>query len=714
MMMQRLPILAVLAGCLLAPALAKADEGMWLFNNPPKKLLKDKYKFDATDKWLEHVQKSCVRFESGGSASFVSADGLVMTNHHVGSDALQKLGDKDKDYLKEGFMARTRAEEIKCVDEEVNVLQTIEDVTAKVNGAVKPEMSPEEAFKARQAVIAEIEKGAIPEGQEKKAKAEVVKLFQGGQYHLYKYKKYTDVRLVFAPEQQIAFFGGDPDNFEYPRFDLDVSFFRVYEDDKPVKLEHYLKWSKDGAKDDELIFVPGHPGNTDRMATMARLEYLRDKGYPAHLQRLYRMEVLLNAWGGREAENARRAKEIFFSVQNSRKARDGGLAGLLDPQLMAQKKDDEKKLRDAVAKDPKLKEAAGAWDKIAAAQKVRAETLVPYTMLEAGVGFRGTLFHTARVLVRAAEERGKPNKDRLRDYADARLDSLENDLFSAQPIHEDMEELLLADSLTYLAEQMGPDSDLVKKVLEGKSPRDRAAELIKGTKLKDVKYRKKLYGEGKTPEEKKEAHLRAKKEMEAALKTDKMLALASLIDEDARKVRKKVETQAEEVERQAYAQIDRARFAVQGASAYPDATFTLRLAFGVVKGYKEHGKDVPFQTTFAGLFERSDDHDNQPPFDLPKSWAKKKLRKDKAFLNTPCNFVCTADIIGGNSGSPVINAKGEVVGLIFDGNIQSLVLDFIYTEKEARAVAVCSPGIIEALRKVYDAEFLAEEIVGKK
>src|SRR5262245_35062512 len=285
-------LLALGAVALLAPA-AAADEGMWLFTNPPRKLLKERYGFDIPDGWLEHVQKSSVRFNSGGSGSFVSPDGLVMTNHHVGADDLQKMSDKDHDYMKNGFHAKTRAEEKKCLDLELNVLMSIEDVTEKVNAAVNPQMKPAEAFAARRKVMAEIEKESLDKTG---LRSDVVALYQGGQYHLYRFKKYTDVRVVFAPEQQIAFFGGDPDNFEYPRYDLDMCFFRVYENDKPAKIEHYLTWSKGGATENELVFISGHPGRTDRLATVAELEYLRNRGFPYLLQRLNRWEVLLSAW----------------------------------------------------------------------------------------------------------------------------------------------------------------------------------------------------------------------------------------------------------------------------------------------------------------------------------------------------------------------------------------------------------------------------------
>ena len=679
----------VLTVFVLTTRTADGDEGMWLFNNPPRKYLQEKYKFDPTDKWLEHVQKSSVRFNSGGSGSFVSGDGLVMTNHHVGADALQKMGDDKHNYYRDGFFARTRDEERKCEAIELNVLQSIEDVTDRVNAAVKPDMAPDKAFAARRGVMAEIEK----ESQDKTGlRSDVVTLYQGGVYNLYRYKKYTDVRIVFAPEQQIAFYGGDPDNFEYPRFDLDICFFRVYENGKPAKIEHFLKWSKDGATNDELVFVSGHPGRTDRQNTVAELAYLRDKGYPLMLQRLNRLEVMLMAYSGRSEENARQAKEALFGTQNSRKARVGGLSALLEPSLFEKKKATEKKLQDFVASDEKYKSARTAWERIAAAEKVRNKNAIPYALLEGPGGFNSELFAIARTLVRAAEEKPKEGPERLREFRDSNLESLELELFSEEPIYDGFETVKLADSLTYLTGLMGYNNKLVKSVLAGKAPVERASELVRGTRLKDVAERKKLYQGGRTA-------------IEAS--DDPMIKLAKLVDEPSRAVRKIIETEVDEVKRSAHSDIAKANFALEGTSTYPDATFTLRLSFGPVKGYEEEGKKIPFQTTFAGLYERSAANANRPPFDLPSRWLE---RKDKLDLKTPFNFVCTADIIGGNSGSPVINRDAELVGIIFDGNIQSLALDFAYSDEVARAVSVHSAGIIEALQKVYDATSLADEL----
>ena len=679
-------------GLLLAGA--RADEGMWLYSDPPRAQLKERHGFDATPEWMDHLQKSSVRFNSGGSGEFISADGLILSNHHVGADTLQKVSTKEHDYLKNGFYAKSLAEEIKAPDLELNVLMSIEDVTARVNAAVKSGASDEESFKARRSVMAEIEKESKDKTGER---SDVVTLYQGGRYHLYRFKRYTDVRVVFAPEQQIAFYCGDPDNFEYPRFDLDVCFFRAYEDGKPAKIQHYLKWSQSGTKDGDLVFVSGHPGRTSRLFTMAELKYVRDVQMPRTLQRLFRMEVVLLSYSGRSQENARRAKDDLFGVQNSRKARIGGLAGLLDPELFGKKAAVEKALREKIAARGDLKDALAAYDRIAAAQIVIAENARAYNLLEGGGAFHSELFSIARTLLRAGEERPKPNGERLREFNEAGRESLELALFSDKPIYPDLEELLLTDSLTYLAEELGASSPTVQKILAGKSPNARAAELIGGTKVNDVGFRKKLNEGGQAAVD--------------AAANDPMIALAKSVDAEARSLRKIMEAQGE-AKQQSHAKIAKARFALEGTSSYPDATFTLRLAFGTVKGFAEGVRQIPAHTTFAGLYERAAEHENREPFDLPKIWTDSKSKLD---LTVPFNFVSTADIIGGNSGSPVVDRKGEFVGIIFDGNIQSLVLDFAYSDAQARAVSVDSRGIVEALKKVYGADALVSELnTGKR
>lgn len=668
---------------------AFADEGMWLFNKPPVKILKERYGFEPSKEWLEHLQKSSVRFNSGGSGSFVSKNGLVMTNHHVGADSLQKLSPPGKNYIVSGYFARSPEEELKCPDLELNVLMEIEDVTDRVNSAVKKDMPASEAQKARRAIMNTIEKESLDKTG---LRSDVVTLYQGGSYQLYKFKKYTDVRLVFAPEQEIASFGGDPDNFEYPRFDLDVCFFRAYENGKPVQGQPYLKWSKMGAADGELVFVSGHPGNTSRLNTVYHLEFLRDTVFPWKLADLNRLEVLLKTYSERSLENANQAQEDLLGVQNSRKARLGGLAGLQDPELMNQKRHDEETLKKAVAADPALKaECESAWTDVGSAVNEWKKIYGDHLLYERGSAFNSRLFEIARELLRLGAEQEKANAERLREYRESNLDSLKLELFSEAPIYENLEIAKLADSLSMLMQRKGAEDELVIKVLAGKSPRERASELVRSCKLKDVSLRKKL----------------AESKSELSANKDPMLELARLVDPRARELRKNYEEKVEEVLRQSYAKVARAKFAVEGDKQYPDATFTLRLAFGQVKGYQEDGKQVAPWTTISGAFAHADAHGNVKPFLLPKTWTEKKsnLKPD-----TPFNFVSTADIIGGNSGSPVVNKDGEIVGLIFDGNIQSLVLDFAFSDKQARAVSVHSDVLRESLEKVYGAGELAREL----
>jgi hypothetical protein len=674
----------------------QADEGMWTFDNLPLKQLKEKYGFEPSKEWIEHLRSSAVRFNSGGSGSFVSADGLVMTNHHVGADTLHKISTKDKDYYKDGFWAKTQAEEVRAPDLELNVLVDIQDVTARVTEVIQAGMDDAAASVAKRKRMAEIEKEAT---ERNKLRNDVITLYQGGQYHLYTYKKYTDVRLVFAPEFAIAFFGGDPDNFEYPRYDLDCCFFRVYEDSKPAKITHYLKWSPSGCKDGELTFVAGNPGRTNRLNTLAHLEFLRDVAYPLTLKILRDREANLTEYSQRGPEQARQASEELFIYANSRKARTGGLEGLRDKAFLERKAKQEAELRARIDADPKKKAAYGdAWDKIAAAQKVSKEIIRKATFLEGGRGhaiaFDSRLFEIARMLVRLAAEKEKPNSDRLREYRESNLASLELDLYSKAPIYPELEKAKLARSLTLWKEMMG-DDPLVARVLHGRSPAQVANQLVDGTRLADVDYRKDLAKGGLPAIEQ---------------SNDPMIKLALAVDAEARAVRKRQEEEVEGVLTAQYARIAKAIFEELGSSVYPDATFTLRLAFGTVKGYEVNGKTYPPFTTIGGAFEHAAAHGNKPPYELPPSWFKAKA-EGRLRLDTPLNFVSTADIIGGNSGSPVVNRDNEVVGLIFDGNIQSLILDFGYDEKVARAISVDSRAIIEAIRSIYHADPLAEELM---
>ena len=637
---------------------ARADEGLWLFNQPPRDLLRERYGFDATPEWLEHLQKSSVRVGSGGSGSFISEDGLLISNHHVGADSLQKLSTKERNYLRDGFLAHSRAEEAKCLDLELNVLQSIEDVTARVNEAVPKDASPADAFAARRRVIAAIEKESL---ERTGLRSDVVTLWLGGAYHLYRYKRYTDVRLVFAPEQQIAFYGGDPDNFEFPRYDLDICLLRAYENGKPARVQNFLRFSQARSREVDLVFVSGHPGKTNRSLTLAELEDLRDQFMPFRLCWLKRLEVLLGSWSARSQENARRARE-------------------------------EADFKSRLAGQPGSAEALAAYAKIADATKTLSHQAVPHALLETGRGFNSESLHIARTLLRAGEERPKPNGERLREFSDSGRVSLELALFSAKPIYTDLEILTLADSLTFLADKLGATNPLVQKVLAGKSPRERATELIRGTKVRDVAFRKRLYEGGASA---------------VSAAQDPLIELARVVDPEARALRKVAEAQ-EEVIQQGHAAIARARNALLGTVGYPDATFTLRLSFGTVKGYQEEGKPVPAFTTYAGLYQRAAEMKNRPPFDLPPIWEKRKSSVD---LKVPLNFVSTCDLIGGNSGSPVVNRAGEFVGVIFDGNLQSLPWDEQYSDVEGRSIAVDSRGILEALNKVYRAKDLARELV---
>ncbi len=677
-------VLLTIGTTLISGKTTFADEGMWLFNDLPVEQLKDKYGFEPTAAWSEHLMKSAVRFNVGGSASFISSNGLVLTNHHVGSDTLYKLSTKENDYYRDGFLAKSFGEELKAPDLELNQLVNIVDVTDRVNKAVPATMSAADAAVARRAAIEAIEKSA---NDETGLRCNVVTLYGGGRYHLYQFKKFTDVRLVWSPEAAIAFFGGDADNFEYPRFNLDACIFRVYENDKPAVIEHFLKWSKNGPANDELTFVCGNPGNTSRIYTVAALKHLRDVRLPFTMDFIRRREVLLQQFGLEGEEQARRAKDGLFGFQNSRKARNGMLQGLQDPAVMAAKESAESQLLAKIKSSPELKKYADAWDTIAAVEHERA------ALLGKGVTINTQLVVIAQQLVQMAAEDQKPSPERLEEFQDAGRESLEQQLFSTAPIYLDLERVLTADMIARMLEQRGGDDPVCQQILAGKSPIDRAAELIDGSKLADPEFRKQLAKEGS-------AGIQSS--------TDPLIQLAVLMDEYVRADRK-VNDALDEQERQAYAKIAEATFATQGTSTYPDATFSLRLAFGPVKGFTQNGVEIPAWTTMAGAFEHEKTHAGQTDFDLPKSWHAAK-ESGKLDLKTPFNFVNTADIIGGNSGSPVVNKDLELVGLIFDGNIQSLTADYLYDDRQSRAVSVHSEAIRHALRNVYGAEALADQL----
>lgn len=672
---------------------SRADEGMWLLNNLPTEQLQEKYGFVPTDDWVRHVQRSCVRISSGGSASFVSADGLLMTNHHVASDIIADLSDEKNNYVRDGYYASSRGDELKCPQTELSVLMSIEPVTDKVNADVTSEMSPSEAFAARKKAMAEIEKeaknrtGLMPE---------IVELYHGARYDLYLYKRYTDVRLVFAPEAGIAFFGGDLDNFEYPRYCLDVTFLRAYEDNKPARTEHYLKWSASGSREGELVFIAGHPGRTQRMFTVEHLQFLRDVRVPLILNAYNQREVALHQFMGRSDENRRIANEELLGIQNGRKAYNGILEGLLDEQLLSLKRQAQEKLIDFINSEPKRQaEYGAAHRRLAAAIDATRSDYPAYFLLANRRASLCRLYSIAMQLVMAAQEKAKPDGERFDEFRDANLPSLELGLFSEAPIYDNLEQFRLSDGLIRLGRLLGGEHPAVKAALGGLDAQGRAATLLAGCKLKSADYRRKLYEGGSSA---------------IAESDDTMIRFARQMEPIVRELRKRYEDEYESIEKEVYGKIAAALFEMYGDKVYPDATFTLRLAYGTVAGYEEPGRSVDAMTSIRGLYKLAAQRGNQSPYELPKRWQD---RKDKLDLSVPFNFVCTNDIIGGNSGSPIFNKSGEIVGIVFDGNIHSLIWDFQFDMKRARAVGVHSRSIIEALEKVYDAGPLAAEIMGK-
>jgi hypothetical protein len=663
---------------------------MWTLDNPPLKQLKERYGFEPTPEWLDHVRLSSVRFNDGGSGSFVSPTGLVLTNHHVALGQLQKVSTPQKNYVADGFYAKTQLEELKCPDLELNVLMSMENVTSRVLAAIKPGMDNKAALEARKAEIAKITKESMDATG---LRSDVVPLYQGSEYWLYRYKKYTDLRLIFAPEQQAAFYGGDPDNFTFPRHDLDMAIFRVYENDKPVESKHYLKWNAKGAADGELVFVSGHPGSTNRLHTVAQLELQRDHFYPLTLKSLKRRLEALRRYAAQGSEQARQAAGQIFSIENSLKALTGEYNGLLDKNIFAKKQKEESDFRALVAGKPEWKKEYGeAWGLIAKAEKKQLEMLKPFRFRS----LRGSrLYGNALTIVQYVAEIKKPDGERLEGFHDSQLESLKFRLFSPAPVYPQLEEALLADGLQESLDELGANDPFIKTVLNGRAPADVAKELITGTKLGDPAFRQALV-EGS--------------EAAVAAANDPMIAVARKVDPLNRELKKWYEDNVESVEAAAGEKIGKARFAAYGKSAYPDATFTLRLSYGAVKGYAMNGTKAPAKTTFYGLYDRYYSFDMQKPFHVPPRFTE---RKDKLDLATPLNFVTTNDISGGNSGSPVINKNAELVGVVFDGNIESLVGRFVYNEETNRCVAVHSAAMIEALRKLYDAGALADELEGR-
>ncbi len=679
--MQVILFALLVAFCFVVLPTSYADEGMWTFDNPPRKAWKEKYNFEPSQSWLDHMRLSTVKVGTIGTGSFVSPDGLMMTNQHVGHDSVAKLSTAEQDWVKDGFYARTRAEELKCPDLDITVLTSFENVSERVQAA--------KSSAERKAVMAAIEK----ESTEKTGlKSEVISFYNGGEYWLYRFKRYNDVRLVFAPEEQIAYYGGDYDNFTYPRYCLDITFFRVYENNQPAKIEHYLQWSANGVNEGDLVIVPGYPGSTARLLTLAQLKYQRDTGNVIQKQVSITKLSAANQYAAQGVEQKRQAASVTRTLENSLKRLRGQMDGLANPRVFKKKEDDEAALRNAVTQKAELKNAYGnAWEQIEKAYK-------PYPAMAKRIAFStleaGRLGTLASQFVRYAEESRKSNDKRYAEFRDERLAGVKANLTSAAPIYPALEEALLAAWLEEAAKTLGANDPFIKAALGTVKPTDVAKQIISTTKIADPNARKALFDGG----------------ADAILNSDDpLLVLARKVEPIMRELRAWREEKIDAADASQGERIAKARFAVYGKTIAPDANFNLRITYGTVAGYEEDTTLVPFKTTFYGLYDRAASFNEKPPYNLPA-----RIRNGKAALDlsTPFNFVYTADTIGGCSGSPVINRNGELVGINFDSNIQKLPNRYLYIDEAegSRAVGVHSSGILEALQKWYGAESLVREI----
>ncbi len=666
-----------------------ADEGMWTFDNLPMKQLKEKYNFTPTEQWLDHVRLSSVRLSDGGSGSFVSPHGLLLTNHHVARAQLQNNSSAQHDYLRDGFYAPSQADEMKTPNLEINILISMENVTSQVLASMKAGMTDEDSLKARKAVTAQIERDSM---KSTGLRSQVISLYQGGEYWLYRYKEYTDVRLVFAPEQQIAFFGGDPDNFTYPRYDLDLAIYRVYENGKPIDSSNYLKWNAQGAADHELVFVSGNPGTTERLFTLAQLLYERDQTQPRILELLKNRIQVLKDYAARGPEQARQDGSMIFGLENGQKSIRGSHEALLDPQIIAKKRQEEEQFRALVKSHPEWESKyGGAWDAIAAAYQKALPRQDQFVFR----GLDSQLYQYAQQIVRYVAEVKKPDGVRLAGFHDAQIESLRYRLFAKTPIYPELDEARLAGSLTLDLSKLGPNDAYLKAALDGRSPAEAAKQLVGGSKLADPAVRKTLVEGG---------------QQAVDASTDPMIVLARKLDPLSREMIKWQEDNVASVVTRAGEELGKARFLAFGKSTYPDATFTPRLSYGTVKGYPMNGTVAPPKTTLYGLYDRAASFNFDGPWALPSRYTE---GREELNLSTPYDFVTTNDIVGGNSGSPVINREGEIVGLIFDGNIESLAGDYVYNEENNRSVAVHTAAMTETLRKLYGAGKLVDELEGK-
>ncbi|HEX7079401.1 MAG TPA: S46 family peptidase [Gammaproteobacteria bacterium] len=676
----------IAAASLRSPAVL-GDEGMWTFDNFPAAAVKDKYGVTIDRAWLDRVRNAAVRLSSGCSASLVSDEGLVFTNHHCVRECAQALSTGSGDYVKNGFVANGREGERSCPGMQAEILASITDVTQRVSDAAAGKTGSD-YVKARDAEIAAVEREAC-DGREAKYRCQVITLYHGGQYKLYTYRKFSDVRLVFAPELQTAFFGGDPDNFNFPRYDLDFSFVRLYEDGRPIASPDHLNWSTTAPADGEPVFVVGNPGTTRRLLTAEQLETLRDLSLPHSLILLSELRGRLIRFREESAEHARIAEDALFGTENTLKAYRGMQKALLEPDFIATKRRADEELAAKVAADPKLAgEIGDPWADIAAAQADRKRLYYPYTFLESNAGSGSELFGYARALVRAAEERPKPNGERLPEYTDSRLPLLEKRLLDERPVYPELEELHLEFWLSKLREYLTADAPATQTFLGKDSPEDLAAALAR-SKLADAAYRKELWDGGRAAVESSD---------------DPMIRFVLETDEASRAVRKEYEALVEGPTDRAAERIAKARFAIYGTSTYPDATFSLRISYGKIAGWTDNGTTVPPFTYFDGLWKRAT---GKFPYDLAPRWVEAEGVVDHRVV---LDMVSDNDVVGGNSGSPLIDANANVVGAIFDGNIESLGGTFLFDPAVNRSVSVSTAAVTEALRKVYGQDALLDEL----
>ena len=688
--MARARLTAVLIGLLSIPAFG--DEGMWTYHDFPQALVKQQYGVNITSAWLDRVRTATVRL-SGCTASFVSPEGLILTNHHCAAGCLDENSTGEKNLVKEGFLARTRDRELRCSTQVADVLMAMENVTETVAAATR-NLDDRAANDARKKVLTRLEQAceqASAQARTGALKCESVNLYQGGQYWLYKYKRYDDVRLVFAPEEGIAAFGGDPDNFQFPRWCLDMSILRAYDSHgKPAVTSSYLRVRPEGPKAGELVFVSGHPGSTDRLLTVAQLEELRDVTLPQYLLRASELRGRYIQYGKTSPEAHRIVENPLVYLENSLKVRRKLLDALLDDRLLQHKRDEEAALRAKMASQAAASNTGpDPWDEIAKATRIERGLALPYTFLETGAGFNSRLFGYARTLVRGARERQKPNAERLREYRDTALPRIEQQLKAPVPVHPELENLTLSFSLERMREWLGPDAAIVQRLLAKDSPETLAARVVSGSSLADPNLRMRLWNGGAQA-------------VEAS--NDPMIELARTVDPDARAIRKRYEDEVEAPVDAASEQIARARFRAYGTSVPPDATFTLRLNFGTVQGWHEGDHDVAPFTELSGLLARAT---GQEPFKVPDSWLAAAGRLDPA---TKFNLSTNNDIVGGNSGSPLLDADGQLVGLMFDGNIHSISGSYWFDRELNRAVAVHPAIMLEGLRNVYEAHELLTEL----